>query len=101
MFIERKYPNTRLRRLRKNSNLIDLVSENNLSSSDLIQPIFIKENFSGKEDIKSMPGVSRFGIEDILKEIEDIINSGINSIAVFPVIESTKKDSKGLSLIHI
>ena len=100
MFIERKYPNTRLRRLRKNSNLIDLVSENNLSSSDLIQPIFIKENFSGKEDIKSMPGVSRFGIEDILKEIEDIINSGINSIAVFPVIESTKKDSKGSEAIN-
>jgi porphobilinogen synthase len=46
MFIKRKYPSTRLRRLRKNSNLIDLVSETNLSSSDLIQPIFIKENFS-------------------------------------------------------
>ena len=87
MFIKRKYPSTRLRRLRKNSNLIDLVSETNLSSSDLIQPVFIKENFSGKEDIKSMPGVFRFGIEDVLKEIEDIINSGINSIAVFPPIE--------------
>ena len=92
MFIKRKYPSTRLRRLRKNSNLIDLVSETNLSSSDLIQPIFIKENFNGKEDIKSMPGIFRFGIEDVLKEIEDIINSGINSIAVFPVIESSKKE---------
>jgi len=45
MFIERKFPNTRLRRLRRNTNLIDLVSETNLSSNDLIQPIFIKENF--------------------------------------------------------
>ena len=101
MFIKRKYPNTRLRRLRKNSNLIDLVSETNLSSSDLIQPIFIKENFNGKEDIKSMPGVFRFGIEDALKEIEDIINSGINSVAVFPVIESSKKDSQGSEAINI
>ena len=101
MFIKRKYPSTRLRRLRKNSNLIDLVSETNLSSSDLIQPVFIKENFSGKEDIKSMPGVFRFGIEDVLKEIEDIINSGINSIAVFPVIESSKKDSQGSEAINI
>jgi porphobilinogen synthase len=101
MFIKRKYPNTRLRRLRKNSNLIDLVSETNISLSDLIQPIFIKENFNGKEDIKSMPGVFRFGIEDALKEIEDIINSGINSIAVFPVIESSKKDSQGSEAINI
>ena len=62
MFIKRKYPSTRLRRLRKNSNLIDLVSETNLSSSDLIQPVFIKENFSGKEDIKSMPGVFRLSL---------------------------------------
>ena len=44
---KRKYPNTRLRRLRKNSNLIDLISETNISSNDLIQPIFIKENFKG------------------------------------------------------
>jgi porphobilinogen synthase len=101
MFIKRKYPSTRLRRLRKNSNLIDLVSETNISSSDLIQPIFIKENFNGKEDIKSMPGVFRFGIEDALKEIEDIINSGINSVAVFPVIESSKKDSQGSEAINI
>ena len=40
MLKDRKYPNTRLRRLRQNSNIIDLVSENKLSSSDLIQPIF-------------------------------------------------------------
>ena len=55
MSINRKYPNTRLRRLRKNLNLIDLVSETNLTSKDLIQPIFIKENFEGMEEIKSMP----------------------------------------------
>ena len=47
MFIDRKFPNTRLRRLRRNTNLIDLVSETNLTSNDLIQPIFIKENFKG------------------------------------------------------
>ena len=44
MFIDRKFPKSRLRRLRLNSNIIDLVSENDLSSNDLIQPLFIKEN---------------------------------------------------------
>ena len=95
MFIERKFPNTRLRRLRKNSNLIDLVSETNISSSDLIQPIFIKEKLNGIESIESMPGISRYGIEESLKEVEEIIDSGINSIAVFPVVDSEKKDSEG------
>tara|TARA_Y100000996_G_scaffold410438_1_gene392819 strand:- start:3404 stop:4393 length:990 start_codon:yes stop_codon:yes gene_type:complete len=95
MFIDRKFPNTRLRRLRKNSNLIDLVSETNISSSDLIQPIFIKEKLNGIESIESMPGISRYGIEESLKEVEEIIDSGINSIAVFPVVDSEKKDSEG------
>ena len=95
MTINRKFPNTRLRRLRRNSNLIDLVAETNLSSQDLIQPIFIKENFNGIESIESMPGINRFGIDEALKEIEEVIESGINTIAVFPVVESDKKDSKG------
>ena len=95
MTINRKFPNTRLRRLRRNSNLIDLVAETNLSSQDLIQPIFIKENFNGIESIESMPGINRFGIDEALKEVEEIIESGINTIAVFPVVESDKKDSKG------
>ena len=95
MFIERKFPNTRLRRLRRNNNLIDLVSETSLTSNDLIQPIFIKENLNGSEEIETMPNIFRYGIEKALKEIEDIKNSGINSIAVFPVIDTANKDSKG------
>jgi len=100
MSIFRKYPSTRLRRLRKNLNLIELVSETNLTSKDLIQPIFIKENFEGKEQIESMPGIFRFGLNHVLSEIEELINAGINAIAVFPVIESSKKDEKGLEALN-
>ncbi len=100
MSIFRKYPSTRLRRLRKNLNLIELVSETNLTSKDLIQPIFIKENFEGKEQIESMPNIFRFGLNHVLSEIEELINVGINAIAVFPVIESSKKDEKGLEALN-
>ena len=100
MSIFRKYPSTRLRRLRKNQNLIELVSETNLTSKDLIQPIFIKENFEGKEEIESMPGIFRFGLNHVLIEIEELINVGINAIAVFPVIESSKKDEKGSEALN-
>ena len=97
---KRKYPSTRLRRLRKNSNLIDLISETNISSNDLIQPIFIKENFKGTEEINSMPGILRLGIDQALIEIENILNAGVNSIAVFPIIDNDKKDSVGSEAIQ-
>ena len=96
---KRKYPNTRLRRLRKNSNLIDLISETNISSNDLIQPIFIKENFKGAEEINSMPGIFRLGFDQALIEVENILNAGVNSIAVFPIIDNDKKDSSGSEAI--
>ena len=96
----RKYPNTRLRRLRQNKHIIDLVSETKLTSHDLIQPIFVKENFEGEEKIDSMPNIFRFGIENALKEIETIISAGINTIAVFPVVEPAKKDTKGSEAVN-
>ena len=96
---KRKYPNTRLRRLRKNSNLIDLISETNISSNDLIQPIFIKENFKGTEEINSMPWILRLGLDQALIEVENILNAGVNSIAVFPIIDNDKKDSVGSEAI--
>ena len=51
MNVKRNFPNSRLRRLRTNDNLIKLVSETSLSSNDLIQPLFIKETiyFAKKE----------------------------------------------------
>ena len=100
MSIFRKYPSTRLRRLRKNLNLIELVSETNLTTKDLIQPIFVKENFEGKEQIESMPGIFRFGLNHVLSEIEELINADINAIAVFPVVESSKKDEKGSEALN-
>ena len=98
MFIQRKFPNTRLRRLRRNNNLINLVSETNLTKDDLIQPVFVKENFDGEEEIESMPNIYRYGVNQSLNEIEDIIKSGINCIAIFPVIDSESKDHKAAKL---
>jgi porphobilinogen synthase len=97
--IDRKFPNTRLRRLRKNSNIIDLVSENTLTKNDLIQPIFLKENLNGHESIESIPEVNRYGLDESLKEIQEIINCGINTIALFPVIDPDKKDDQGSEAI--
>ena len=91
----RKFPLTRLRRNRQSANLRALVAENALSSDDLIQPIFIKEGLKGKESIESLPGVSRLGLDVLNKEIRELESAGIKAIALFPVIDSSKKDDKG------
>ena len=100
MNLNRKFPYTRLRRTRSKSGLRSMVAEVNLSVDDLIQPIFIKENLSGTEDIESMPEIKRFGLDVLNEEIEELVSLGIKSVAVFPVIEELKKDAAGLEALN-
>jgi porphobilinogen synthase len=100
MFTKRKFPSTRLRRLRSKPFIRDLVRENVLLGDDLIQPLFIKEDLKGTEAITQMPGISRFGLDSIENEIEELANLGIKSIALFPVINPDKKDEFGTEAIN-
>ena len=77
-----------------------MVAEVNLSVDDLIQPIFIKENLTGTENIDSMPEIKRFGLDVLNKEIDELVSLGIKSVAVFPVIEESKKDAAGLEALN-
>ena len=95
MKTERSYPDTRMRRIRKSSGLREMLAETTLSKADLIQPIFIKEDLKGREAIKSMPGINRLGLDILNDEIKQIIDLGIKSVAVFPVINEEKKDELG------
>ena len=88
------YPDVRLRRNRKTEWSRRLVSENNLSSSDLIWPIFIREGRNVKEPIKSMPGVYRYSLDKIEKLVEIAISNKIPMISLFPYISSSKKKCK-------
>ena len=96
---KRKYPLTRLRRLRINRSIRDLVAENKLSVDDLVQPIFVKESLKDKEVIESLPEIFRHSEKSILKEIEELVNLGIKAVAIFPVIDEDKKDEKGSEAI--
>ena len=60
-----KYPKTRLRRVRNNDWIRRLVSENDLSTNDLILPLFIREGKNKVESIKNMPGVYRYSLDKI------------------------------------
>ena len=81
----------RPRRLRKQKFNRSLVRENSLSAHDLIYPLFIIEGKNKKEKIKSMPGIERLSIDQLLIEAKEIVDLEIQAIALFPVINSDKK----------
>lgn len=90
-----KFPNLRLRRLRKFNWSRKLVQENNLSSSDLIYPLFVIEGKNKKKPIKSMPNVYQYSIDNLGSIVNTVIKNKIPMIALFPSTPSNKKDPFG------
>jgi len=93
--IKRTYPQTRLRRTRAKGFMRDLIAQNNLTTDDLIQPIFIADQSEDKIEIPSMPGIHRHNLDSLYSEVESLILAGIKSIAIFPAIDAGKKDEDG------
>ena len=73
----------RLRRLRKNKAIRDLVAQANLSISHMVMPYFICEGKKIKQPVKSLPGIFRFSDDEFLKEAEGLRRSGINAVMLF------------------
>ena len=94
------YPNVRLRRNRKTEWSRRLVRESNLSTYDLIWPIFIREGKNIKEPVKTMPGIYRYTIDKIENLVEKAINKKIPMIALFPNTPISKKNTKGSEALN-
>ncbi|MFX1479601.1 MAG: porphobilinogen synthase [Promethearchaeota archaeon] len=82
------FPNLRLRRLRINSNLRELVKETHLNVNDLISPLFVKENIDKLEQIESMPGQFRLPLNNVIDEVEKVVSLGIPAIILFGIPEN-------------
>lgn len=89
------FPNTRMRRNRSASWLRNIVSENAVGCHDLIWPVFVVEGDNVEQPIASMPGVSRWSIDLLIREVAKAAELGIQAIALFPVIEAEKKTTDG------
>ena len=95
-----KFPSTRLRRNRQSNWIRNLVEEHSLTSNDLIWPVFICEGKNKKEEIKSMPNVYRYSIDN-LNEVRDIAESqNINLIAIFPYTPEELKSNDGKEALN-
>ena len=73
----------------------DLIAQHNLTTDDLIQPIFIADQSEDKIEIPSMPGIYRHNLDSLYDEVESFIQAGIKSVAIFPAIDASKKDENG------
>ncbi len=82
----------RPRRNRVSDSIRMLVRENYLQAGDLILPMFVTEGKKQKKAISSMPGQFRLSIDQLLTEAQKAHKLGIPAVALFPVIEESKKD---------
>lgn len=85
------YPIVRLRRNRRTNWLRDLTAETQLSPENLILPIFVVEGENQKQPIKTMPGVFRQSIDQVLLTAKEAEARGIKAIALFPSIDPSLK----------
>ena len=86
-----KYPALRLRRNRKFDWTRRLLRENDLSSNDLILPIFLTDGKNKITKISNMPGVCRYSVDKLPKIIDNALKNKIPMIALFPKQIKIKK----------
>ncbi|MBI2859934.1 MAG: porphobilinogen synthase [Chloroflexi bacterium] len=89
------FPHLRLRRLRRTAPLRALVRETTLDAGDLIYPLFVEEGVDIKQEIASMPGISRFSPDKLSGEAEEIARLGIPGVILFGIPQH--KDESGSS----
>src|SRR6204780_1386616 len=85
------FPNTRLRRMRRDEFSRRLMRETQLTVDALIYPIFVVEGKKQRQPVVSMPGIERLSIDELLRECESLLKLRIPAIALFPVIPPDKK----------
>lgn len=82
----------RPRRNRKSAGIRALVRETQLSTNDLLFPLFLLDGSGKKMEVGSMPGIYRHSLDGLLKEVEACMNLGIHAFDIFPVIPEQLKD---------
>ena len=95
-----KYPALRLRRNRKFDWTRRLLRENDLSSNDLILPIFLTDGKNKITKISNMPGVYRYSVDNIPKIIDKALKNKIPMIALFPETNKNKKNILGTEALN-
>ena len=95
-----KYPSLRLRRNRKYDWIRRLIRENDLSSNDLILPIFLTEGKNKQIKIPSMPEIYKYSVNMLPKIIDKALSNKIPMVAFFPNTPTSKKNDFGSEALN-
>ena len=90
-----RYPQRRMRRLRRDDFSRRMVRESTLTADDLIYPVFVVEGTNIAQPVPSMPGVERVSLDRLVPVAERCVSLGIPALALFPVIDPSLKTSDG------
>lgn len=89
------FPTHRPRRLRQHPQLRRMVSENTLSTADLIYPLFAVPGEGVAQEVKSMPGVYQLSVDKIVAEAKEVYELGIPAIILFGIPDSKDNEATG------
>ncbi|MDC0584633.1 porphobilinogen synthase [Bacteroidales bacterium] len=92
------FPQTRLRRMRKNDIIRNMVRETQLSANDLIQPLFVCPGEKIQNPISSMPGNYQLSVDLITNKCKELFSKGLKSVLLFGIPE--EKDETGMVATH-
>jgi porphobilinogen synthase len=84
------FPVTRLRRLRRTSQLRDLVRETRLTPDAFVYPMFVCPGEGVRKEVRSMPGVFNLSVDEAVKEAQEAHSLGVPSVILFGLPD--KKD---------
>jgi porphobilinogen synthase len=82
----------RPRRNRASNSVRGMVRETRLSLEQLVYPLFLLEDKQAVQPILSMPGISRFGLEKLMVEVDECMNAGVTNFILFPAVDERHKD---------
>ncbi|MFY9178930.1 MAG: porphobilinogen synthase [Venatoribacter sp.] len=88
---QRYFPETRMRRMRRDDFSRRLMRETQLTVDSLIYPMFVLEGHQEREAIASMPGIERLSIDLLVQEVKLLHKLGVPAVALFPVTPASAK----------
>ena len=85
------FPDIRLRRLRNNDTIRNMLAEPMPGPEKFIWPVFVVEGKGIKQAIASMPGQFRYSIDTLIEAVAEVMTMGIKSIMIFGVVDDKRK----------
>ena len=95
-----RYPQTRMRRLRRHDWTRRLVAETVLSPADFLWPVFLIDGEKQRQPVASMPGVDRLSTDLAVAGAEEAAKLGIPVIALFPATDPALKTEDGREAVN-